>query len=74
MDSGSPTANAGPTCKRETLQGRRAWGDEREARLDLFRWLHRYNTGRRHTALGHRSPIHYETALNTPSTTLVPAA
>ncbi|MGC2997082.1 hypothetical protein ACPF8X_01385 [Streptomyces sp. G35A] len=25
------------TCKRETLQGRRAWDTEREAHLDLFR-------------------------------------
>jgi transposase InsO family protein len=62
------------TCKRETLQGRRAWADEREARLDLFRWLHRYNTRRRHSSLGQRSPIAYETALNSTSTTLAPAA
>ncbi len=33
------------TFKRETLQGRRAFTDEREARLTPFRWLHRYNTG-----------------------------
>ncbi|MFE5868451.1 integrase core domain-containing protein [Streptomyces roseifaciens] len=62
------------TCKREILQGRRAFTDEREARLTLFRWLHRYNTVRRHTALGHRSPITCEQALDTPSTTLAPAA
>jgi transposase InsO family protein len=62
------------TCKRETLQGHRAWADEREARLDLFRWLHRYNTRRRHSSLGQRSPIAYETALATTSTTLAPAA
>ncbi|MBX7550458.1 integrase core domain-containing protein [Streptomyces sp. NPDC004232] len=48
------------TCERETLQGRRAWDTEREARLDLFRRLHRYNTVRRHSRLGHRSPIAYE--------------
>ncbi|WP_443063946.1 integrase core domain-containing protein [Streptomyces sp. NBC_00376] len=58
------------TCKRETLQGRRAWNEEREARLDLFRWLHRYNTVRRHSRLGHRSPIAYEQTLQTTSTTL----
>ncbi|MGV4928085.1 integrase core domain-containing protein (plasmid) [Streptomyces sp. BHT-5-2] len=57
------------TCKRETLPGRRAFADEREARLSLFRWLHRYNTVRRHSSLGHRSPIAFETALDTPSTT-----
>ncbi|MEU5201042.1 integrase core domain-containing protein, partial [Streptomyces scabiei] len=62
------------TCKRETLQGRSAWADERGARLDLFRWLHRYNTRRRHSSLGQRSPISYETALDATSTTLAQAA
>lgn len=62
------------TCKRETLQGRRAWDTERKAHLDLFRWLHRYNTVRRHSSLGHRSPIAYETASRTAPTTLAPAA
>jgi transposase InsO family protein len=62
------------TCKRETLQGRSAWADECEARFDLFRWLHRYNTRRRHSSLGQRSPIAYETALDTTSTNLAPAA
>jgi transposase InsO family protein len=62
------------TCKRETLQGRKGWSSEREARLELFRWLHRYNTVRRHSRLGQRSPIAYETALNTTSTTLAQAA
>lgn len=36
--------------------------------------LHRYNTRRRHSSLGQRSPIAYETALETTSTTLAPAA
>lgn len=62
------------TFKRETLQGRKSWSSEREARLDAFRWLHRYNTRRRHSRLGHRSPIAYETASETTSTTLAPAA
>jgi transposase InsO family protein len=62
------------TMKRETLQGRKGWSSEREARLELFRWLHRYNTVRRHSRLGHRSPIAYETALHTTSTTLAQAA
>ncbi|WP_443074453.1 transposase [Streptomyces sp. NBC_01462] len=62
------------TCKREILQGSQAWNDEREARLDLFRWLHRYNTVRRHSPLGHRSPIAYEQGLRTTSTTLAEAA
>ncbi|MFB6679613.1 IS3 family transposase [Streptomyces sp. NPDC056390] len=62
------------TFKRETLQDRRTWASEREARLDAFRWLNRYNTRRRHSRLGHRSPIAYETASRTTSTTLTPAA
>lgn len=62
------------TLKRETLQGRKSWTNAREARLDAFRWLHRYNTRRRHSHLGYRSPIAYETASRTTSTTLTPAA
>jgi len=62
------------TFKRETLQGRKQWSSEREARLDAFGWLHRYNTRRRHSRLGQRSPIAYETATRTTSTTLTPAA
>ena len=62
------------TFKRETLQGRRAFTDQREARLSSFRWLHRYNTIRRHSRIGHRSPINYENDNRTPPTTLVPAA
>ncbi len=34
------------TFKRETLQGRKSWPTEREARLDTSRWLNRYNTRR----------------------------
>ena len=48
------------SLKRETLQGRRAFTDEHQARLTAFRWLHRYNTVRRHSRLGHQSPIAYE--------------
>ncbi|MEU4066510.1 IS3 family transposase [Streptomyces wedmorensis] len=62
------------TFKRETLQGRKRWSSEREARLDAFRRLHRYNTRRRHSRLGQRSPIAYETASQTTSTTLTTAA
>ncbi|MEU5434691.1 IS3 family transposase, partial [Streptomyces sp. NPDC020719] len=62
------------TMKRETLQGRKGWSSEREARMELFRWLHRYNTVRRHTRLGHRSPIAYEHALERTSPTLTQAA
>jgi transposase InsO family protein len=62
------------TFKRETLQGRKSWPNEHEARLDAFHWLHRYNTRRRHSHLGQRSPIAYETASPRPSTTLPTAA
>jgi transposase InsO family protein len=62
------------TFKRETLQGGPAWATEHDARLAAFRWLHRYNTVRRHSRLGHRSPIAYESTLNATSTTLAPAA
>ncbi|MFF9120453.1 IS3 family transposase [Streptomyces massasporeus] len=62
------------TFKRETLQGRKTWPSEREARLDAFGWLNRYNTRRRHSRLGQRSPIAYETALATTTTTLAQAA
>lgn len=61
------------TLKRETLQGGRAFTDEHDARLSTFRWLHRYNTVRRHSRLGHQSPITYETTRTT-STTLPSAA
>jgi len=60
--------------KRETLQGRRAFTDEREARLASFRWLHRYNTIRRHSKLGQQSPITYENSIRTTSATLTRAA
>jgi transposase InsO family protein len=62
------------TFKRETLQGRRAFRDEREARLTSFRWLHRYNTVRRHSRLGQHSPVNYEKTIRTAPATLAPAA
>ena len=62
------------TFKRETLQGRRAFTDERQARLTAFRWLHRYNTVRRHSRLGQQSPIIYEKNTRPAPATLAPAA
>ena len=62
------------TLKRETLQNARAWPTARQARLDTFRWASRYNTRRRHSRLGQRSPIAYETTLRATSTTLTQAA
>ncbi|MEU8718697.1 integrase core domain-containing protein [Streptomyces sp. NPDC048663] len=50
---------------RESLQGRWPWDTAREVHLDFFRWLDRYNTVRRHSGLGYRSPITYERAIRT---------
>lgn len=61
------------SLKRETLQGRPAFTDEHQARLTTFRWLHRYNTVRRHSRLAHQSPITYENS-TTASTILAQAA
>ncbi|WP_407645353.1 IS3 family transposase [Brevibacterium limosum] len=46
--------------KRETLQGEKRWASELECRREVFRWLVRYNTGRRHSALGYRAPVDFE--------------
>ncbi|MFB7600797.1 IS3 family transposase, partial [Streptomyces sp. NPDC056160] len=46
--------------KRETLQGRKRWPGARQARLAVFRWITRYNTRRRHSAIGQVSPIAFE--------------
>jgi transposase InsO family protein len=62
------------TLKRETLQGRRAFTDERDARLTMFRWLHRYNTTRRHSRLQYKSPIAYEMTTRPTSTMVAQAA
>ncbi|MET9358256.1 integrase core domain-containing protein [Streptomyces sp. NPDC006617] len=77
VESSTDNALAEPfkaTFKRETLQGRRSRPNEREARLDAFRWLHRYNTRRQHPHLGQRSPIALESAFHFTPTTLTPAA
>jgi transposase InsO family protein len=60
--------------KRETLQGAQNWPSEREARLAVFGWLHRYNTRRRHSHLGQMSPIDYENSLLPTPATLTHAA
>jgi transposase InsO family protein len=55
--------------KRETLQGAKGWNSEREARLAVFGWAHRYNMRRRHSSLSQQSPITYEnTLIDNPAT------
>ncbi|WP_342610631.1 IS3 family transposase [Streptomyces albidoflavus] len=62
------------TFKHEPLQGRKSRPTEHEARLDTSRWLHRYNTRRRHSSLAQRSPIAFENTLHHTPTTLATAA
>ncbi|WP_223189684.1 integrase core domain-containing protein, partial [Nonomuraea terrae] len=40
--------------------GAKGWSSAREARLAVFKWITRYNTRRRHSAIGYLSPIDYE--------------
>jgi transposase InsO family protein len=49
------------TLKREVLQDHTTWPDEATCRRQLFRWLARYNTRRRHSRCGYRTPAAYET-------------
>jgi transposase InsO family protein len=48
------------TLKRETLRGGRAWPDPATCRREVFRWVTRYNTRRRHSWCGQQAPIIYE--------------
>jgi transposase InsO family protein len=47
--------------KREVLQDERTWPDELACRRQVFKWLVRYNTKRRHSWCHYQSPITYET-------------
>ncbi|MGW0565556.1 IS3 family transposase [Streptomyces sp. NPDC003016] len=71
-DAAAKSFNA--AFKRETLKGRKDWSNEHEARLDVFRRLTRYDTRRRHSRLGQRSPIAYENDYQPSATTLAQAA
>jgi transposase InsO family protein len=53
--------------KREVLQDRSSWPDAAVCRREVFRWLGRYNTKRRHSHCHHSSPATYERTL-TPAT------
>lgn len=57
--------------KRELLQGQSAFPDQATAHRAVFRWTTRYNTRRRHSAIGNISPNAYEATV---STTLAEAA
>ncbi len=48
------------TLKREVLQDRNSWADAATCRREVFRWLVRYNTKRRHSHCNHVSPATYE--------------
>jgi len=58
--------------KREVLQDAKTWSDELTCRRQVFKWLTRYNTKRRHTWCRYKTPIAYEAASAT--ATLQPAA
>lgn len=47
------------SIKRELLHAER-WTHTSEARVAVFSWLARYNNRRRHSALGHVSPVEFE--------------
>lgn len=48
------------TIKREVLQDAASWADETTCRRQVFRWLVRYNTRRRHSWCAYLSPSTYE--------------
>src|SRR6185437_602828 len=53
--------------KREVLQDRSCWGDAASCRREVFRWLARYNTKRRHSDCLYLSPVTFE-RIHTPAT------
>jgi transposase InsO family protein len=48
------------SLKREVLQDRRRWDNAEECRREVFAWLVRYNSRRRHSTNGQMSPVAYE--------------
>jgi transposase InsO family protein len=54
------------TLKREILQDQNCWPDDAVCRRQVFRWIVRYNTRRRHSYCGHMSPTTYETTATLP--------
>ncbi len=50
------------TLKREVLQDAATWPDEATCRREVFGWLVRYNTRRRHSWCRYQTPTAYETS------------
>jgi transposase InsO family protein len=48
------------SLKREVLQGNNCWTDAATCRREVFRWLARYNSTRRHSYCRYSSPADYE--------------
>jgi len=61
------------TTKREVLQDAATWPDEATCRREMFRWLVRYSTRRRHSWCRYTTPTDYENAY-TETVTLASAA
>ncbi|PJI95188.1 transposase InsO family protein [Luteimicrobium subarcticum] len=53
------------TLKREVLQDNACWPDEATCRRQVFKWVTRYNTRRRHSWCGYQAPNVYEQAAST---------
>ncbi|GAB3191616.1 hypothetical protein GCM10027061_19760 [Nesterenkonia suensis] len=64
------------TLKRELLEGAPTFPDQATAYRAVFRWANRYNTARRHSAIGNIPPNRYEVAASETDTcvTLAEAA
>lgn len=64
-------ASFNATMKRETLQDAACWTDDLTCRRQVFKWLARSNTRRRHTWCGYLSPSTHEAhrAATLPTTT-----
>ena len=59
-DNASPSRSTPPSNARSS-KTQTCWPDELTCRRQVFRWLTRYNTRRRHSWCRYQSPIAYET-------------
>ncbi|MDN6227131.1 integrase core domain-containing protein, partial [Corynebacterium flavescens] len=60
------------SLKRETLQGSGGWASPVQCRREVFRWITRYNTRRRHSGISYLSPRAFEHRAT--AVTVAPAA